>query len=64
MRVVPEDGNIRGIDHRIGAERVALLQVEGIHRSVELAGEERGRAAMVFLLGALAGEEAAAGDGR
>ena len=62
MLIVPEDGYVRGIDHRIGAECVALLQVEGIHRSAEQTGEEGRRATVVFLLGAFAGQKAAAGD--
>ena len=64
MFVVAEDRDVGRIDHRVGTERVTLLQVEAVHRATELAGEEGGGTAVVFLLGAFAVEEAAAGDGR
>jgi len=40
------------------------MLMEGVHRSAGLAGEEGRGAAVVFFLGAFAGEEAAAGHGR
>ena len=40
------------------------MQVERIHRSAGLTGEEGGGAAVILLLRAFAGEESAAGHGR
>ena len=64
MVVAAEHRDIRGIDHRVRAERVGLMLMEGVHRSAGLAGEEGGGTAVVFLLRAFAGQEAAAGHGR
>ena len=64
MVVAAEDRHIGRIDHRVGAERVGLVEMERVHRTAGLAGEEGGGATVVFLLRAFAREEAAAGHGR
>ena len=62
--VVAEDRDVSRVDHGVAVERGPVVAVIFIHRRVFDREEERARAAEVFLLGAGAAEEAAAGLGR
>ncbi len=63
MFVVPEDGDIRRVDHGVAVALVSFPPVVGIHRRVLDRQVECAGATEVFFLGAGAGEESAPGVG-
>ena len=61
MRIIAEDRDRRRVDHRVAVAVVPLATMIRVHRRILDRQVERAGAAQVFLLGAGAGEEAAAG---